>query len=119
MYAKSIHVIFVNEYTYAKSGVDINKEAKAVHSIIKSLSYQRKGLEKKIILEEGYSGLIDLGDRALAITTDGVGTKILVANLMNKWDTIGIDCVAMNVNDLITVGAEPIAMVADRVDRHP
>jgi phosphoribosylformylglycinamidine cyclo-ligase len=50
-------------------------------------------------------------DLALAISTDGVGTKILVAQEMQRYDTIGIDCVAMNANDVICVGAEPISMV--------
>ncbi len=47
----------------------------------------------------------------MAISTDGVGTKVLVAQMMDRYDTVGIDCVAMNVNDLICVGAEPISMV--------
>ncbi|HDM35817.1 MAG TPA: phosphoribosylformylglycinamidine cyclo-ligase, partial [Candidatus Syntrophoarchaeum butanivorans] len=47
----------------------------------------------------------------LAFTTDGVGSKIIVAREVGKWDTIGIDCIAMNVNDLLAVGAEPIAFV--------
>jgi phosphoribosylformylglycinamidine cyclo-ligase len=47
----------------------------------------------------------------LALTTDGVGTKVLVAEMLGKYDTIGIDCVAMNVNDLICVGAEPVSML--------
>ncbi len=104
-------MVILKEYTYAKSGVDIKKEAKVVNNIVKSLSYRRDGFGKKINLEEGYSGLIDIGDKALAMATDGVGTKIIVANMMKKWDTVGIDCIAMNVNDLIAVGAEPIAMV--------
>ena len=45
------------------------------------------------------------------MSTDGVGSKILIANLMNKYDTVGIDCIAMVVNDILCVGAEPIAMV--------
>ena len=58
-----------------------------------------------------YAGLIDLTpEYALALHTDGVGTKILVAEACRKYDTIGIDCVAMNVNDIICVGAEPIAL---------
>ena len=47
----------------------------------------------------------------LALTTDGVGTKVLLAEMLEKYDTIGIDCVAMNVNDLICVGAEPVSML--------
>ena len=43
--------------------------------------------------------------------TDGVGTKVIIANMMKKFDTIGIDCVAMNVNDIICIGATPISFV--------
>jgi phosphoribosylformylglycinamidine cyclo-ligase len=58
-----------------------------------------------------YANVLDLGNNlGLAISTDGVGTKIMVAEALGKYDTIGIDCVAMNVNDIICVGAEPIAM---------
>src|SRR6185295_11815549 len=48
---------------------------------------------------------------ALAISTDGVGTKILIAEQLERYDTVGIDCVAMNANDIICVGAEPVSMV--------
>jgi phosphoribosylformylglycinamidine cyclo-ligase len=51
------------------------------------------------------------GHSAIAICTDGVGTKLIVAEQAGRFDTVGIDCVAMNVNDLVCVGAEPIAMV--------
>ena len=47
----------------------------------------------------------------IAICTDGVGTKLIVAEQAGRFDTVGIDCVAMNVNDLVCVGAEPIALV--------
>lgn len=58
-----------------------------------------------------YANVLDLGNNlGLAISTDGVGTKILVAEMLGKYDTIGIDCVAMNVNDIVCIGAEPIAM---------
>src|SRR5262245_66314275 len=50
-------------------------------------------------------------ETGLAISTDGAGTKVLVAQMVGRYDTIGIDCIAMNVNDLLCVGAEPIAMV--------
>jgi phosphoribosylformylglycinamidine cyclo-ligase len=58
-----------------------------------------------------YAGLIKLGSQLLALHSDGVGTKVIVAQLMNKFDTIGIDCVAMNVNDVICVGAQPVGFI--------
>src|SRR5947209_11307857 len=50
-------------------------------------------------------------DLGLAISTDGVGTKLLIAQALDNYDTVGIDCIAMNVNDVLCVGAEPISMV--------
>jgi phosphoribosylformylglycinamidine cyclo-ligase len=58
-----------------------------------------------------YAGLIKLGSELLALHSDGVGTKVIVAQLMNKFDTIGIDCAAMNVNDVICVGAQPVGFI--------
>ena len=52
-----------------------------------------------------YAGLIEFQSMVFALHTDGVGTKIIVGQLMKKFDTLGIDCVAMNVNDVICVGA--------------
>lgn len=72
----------------------------------------RKGRLGQVLGIRGhYAGLIDISkDYALALHADGVGTKVLVAEACGKYDTIGIDCVAMNVNDIICVGAEPLAM---------
>ena len=58
-----------------------------------------------------YAALVRLGDKAIAMSTDGVGSKILIAEMMDKYDTVGIDCIAMVVNDIICIGAEPIALV--------
>ena len=59
-----------------------------------------------------YASVLDIpGPNALAISTDGIGTKAIVAEMMDRFDTIGIDCVAMNANDVLCVGAEPIAML--------
>jgi len=100
---------------YAKSGVDIVKEERIVKTITKwtSKTFQfRKGKIGEVINQSGsFANLIDIGDKAIAFCTDGVGSKVLVAQELKKYDTIGIDCVAMNVNDLICVGAEPISMV--------
>ncbi len=64
-------------------------------------------------LDLGYfANVIELSaDLGLAISTDGVGTKLLVAEMAKKYDTVGVDCIAMNVNDVLCVGARPIAMV--------
>ncbi|WP_290597726.1 MULTISPECIES: phosphoribosylformylglycinamidine cyclo-ligase [unclassified Archaeoglobus] len=95
---------------YAKAGVDIREEERAIKSLARVIKHVRKGFGKPILTSH-YAGVIDCGDFGIAITTDGVGSKILVAEAINKFDTIGIDCVAMNVNDLVAVGAEPLAMV--------
>src|SRR5712692_11539945 len=64
-------------------------------------------------LDVGYfASVVDLGNNVgLALCTDGVGSKVLVAEMLQRYDTIGIDCVAMNVNDAICVGAEPISFL--------
>ncbi len=100
------------EMTYAKAGVDIDKESLAISRITNILSsFKREGFGRPLHGFGHFSGLIDLGEFALALTCDGVGSKILVAKIANKYDTIGIDLVAMNVNDLIAIGAEPLAML--------
>ncbi len=59
-----------------------------------------------------YAGVVDLGKgMALALHTDGVGTKLQVAQEMNRFDTVGIDCIAMTVNDLVCIGAEPVSLL--------
>src|SRR5262245_57698150 len=70
----------------------------------------RRGHE---VLDVGFfASVIDLGNNlGLALCTDGVGSKVLVAEILQRYDTIGIDCVAMNVNDAIWVGAEPVSVV--------
>ena len=95
--------------TYADSGVDILKEEKAIKGILSSIKTQRKGFGQP--LGGHYAGLIDFGKYALVLCTDGVGSKVKIASDLKKWDTVGIDCIAMNVNDAICVGAEPLAFV--------
>jgi len=72
----------------------------------------RPGVGRPVLGIGYYANVLDLGGNlGLAISTDGVGTKILVAELVGKYDTLGIDCIAMNANDVLCVGAEPLAMV--------
>ena len=97
--------------TYAKAGVDIEKENRAIAALAKQLTYKRKGRGAPLTDVGHYAGLIDFGEYALALTTDGVGSKVLIANEMKRWNTVGIDCIAMNVNDLLAMGIEPLAFV--------
>lgn len=97
--------------TYASSGVDIHAENRSIDAMKAVLTTRRKGFGAPMTEIGHYAGLLDMGSFALAMTTDGVGSKVLIANAIKKWDTIGIDCIAMNVNDLYAIGAEPIAFV--------
>lgn len=97
--------------TYADSGVDIHAENRSIDAMKAVLTGRRKGFGAPMTEIGHYAGLLDMGSFALAMTTDGVGSKVLIANAIKKWDTVGIDCIAMNVNDLYAIGAEPIAFV--------
>ena len=81
-----------------------------VNTLIRQFKFKREDF-RTIGPMGGFTSLIDLGNIAIAMNTDGVGTKVLIAEEVSKWESIGMDCIAMNVNDTITVGAEPIAMV--------
>ena len=89
--------------TYSESGVDIDLEALTVSKLASKL---QPTLEyRNIITDSGhFAALVELGDKAIAMSTDGVGSKILVAKMMEKYDTVGIDMIAMVVK-------EPIALV--------
>jgi phosphoribosylformylglycinamidine cyclo-ligase len=99
---------------YASSGVDIDLEGKSVASLVSALgnSVRASGTPgAPVDLPGGFGGLIEFGDNLLALATDGVGSKLQIASQLNAWHGVGIDCMAMNVNDLLCVGAEPIAFV--------
>ncbi|MCJ2520813.1 MAG: phosphoribosylformylglycinamidine cyclo-ligase [Candidatus Thermoplasmatota archaeon] len=97
--------------SYREAGVDILKEERSIASLVSQIHYKRQGLGSPIDLPGFFTALIDFGEWALTMNTDGVGTKLLVAQVLGKWDTVGIDCVGMNVNDTLCVGAQPLAMV--------
>src|SRR5213078_1311157 len=85
--------------TYAEAGVSQEEKAAHIAALVSALRYRRKGFGKPLTKIGHFTGLVDFGSYALSLCTDSVGTKVLVAKEMRKWDTIGIDCVAMNVND--------------------
>ncbi len=101
--------------TYGEAGVKTNQEAglDALLKWVAPTGSLRAGRIGRSVLPIGYfANVVDIGHgTGLALTTDGVGTKVIVAEMMGRYDTIGIDCVAMNVNDVICVGAEPISML--------
>jgi phosphoribosylformylglycinamidine cyclo-ligase len=105
------------EWTYAKAGVDTESGQKSVSEIWKLISQTFKFRKGKtgtpVDLKGHYAGLVDIGagERLLALHADNVGTKVIVAQLLERYNTVGIDLVAMNVNDIICVGAEPIALI--------
>jgi phosphoribosylaminoimidazole synthetase len=96
--------------TYKKSGVNINAADKFVN-FISSVSSKKKG-KKKFSNIGGFGSISDIPNHIkqpkIVACTDGVGTKVEIANTLNKYDTIGIDLVAMSVNDLIVQGAKPL-----------
>jgi phosphoribosylformylglycinamidine cyclo-ligase len=96
--------------TYKNSGVDIEEKEEAIKQLLSSFITKRKGAMGRP-MGGHYAGLIEFGDYALVLCTDGVGTKVRIAEALKKYDTIGIDCIAMNVNDALCVGAEPLAFV--------
>ena len=99
-----------NLFTYKKSGVNINAADRFV-SFISGISSKKRGNKKNANIG-GFGSVTDLPkdikNPKIVACTDGVGTKIEIANLLNKYDTIGIDLVAMSVNDLIVQGAKPL-----------
>ncbi len=98
------------KFTYKKSGVNINAADKFIN-FISSISPKKKG-RKKFSNIGGFGSISDIPKHIkqpkIVACTDGVGTKIEIANTLNKYNTIGIDLVAMSVNDLIVQGAKPI-----------
>lgn len=101
--------------TYAGAGVDVKKEAadiKALAEIVKQTFKFRDGRLGEVRKDIGFfAGLIEFGDKYLVFSADGVGSKVIVAQMADKYDAVGIDMIAMNVNDVICTGAEPFALV--------
>jgi phosphoribosylformylglycinamidine cyclo-ligase len=99
---------------YKMAGVDSDATQSGLHQIVERIrgTWPPPGGIGEVKLDIGYfANVIDIGGIGLAISTDGVGSKSIIAQMMRRYDTIGIDCVAMNVNDVLCVGARPISLV--------
>ncbi len=101
---------------YRETGVLDNTEL-GLHALLRwvnrTADFRGPGQTGRRVVEVGFfASVVDIGHGlGLALCTDGVGTKVLVAQMLERYDTIGIDCVAMNVNDAICVGAEPMSFL--------
>src|SRR5437588_9610858 len=98
---------------YKETGVDTAEADAGLERIIARVkgTWPASG-PGRVVLPIGYfANVIELDGIGLALCTDGVGSKTIIADMMGKYDTIGIDCVAMNVNDMICVGATPLSLV--------
>ncbi|MBI5311293.1 MAG: phosphoribosylformylglycinamidine cyclo-ligase [Actinobacteria bacterium] len=98
---------------YAEAGVSTTGADTAVGALVSVLGRIDLGRPSLAQLRSGhYANVLKVGENlGIAVSTDGVGSKVIVAEQLGKFDTVGIDCMAMNVNDLICVGATPIALV--------
>lgn len=108
----------MSEDAYGRAGVSQDRADLAVEKLVGALG---KARHRTLLPSGHYANVVAVtDDLGIAVTTDGVGTKLLIAESLGRWDTVGIDCIAMNVNDVICVGARPIAMVdylaVDRAD---
>ena len=98
---------------YARAGVDVAAADDAVGALVDVLRTIDTGRPSKVVPLPGhYAAVLEVAPGlGLAMGTDGVGSKLIVAEQAGRYDTVGIDCVAMNVNDVICVGAEPFAVL--------
>ena len=99
--------------SYKDAGVNrriVEKYHKAIGTLIVSTNSNTTGVTVLPIIGH-YAGLIEINNGIFALHSDGVGTKVIIAQLLKRFDTIGIDCIAMNVNDIICVGARPNRLI--------
>jgi phosphoribosylformylglycinamidine cyclo-ligase len=111
----------MSDDAYARAGVSQGDADAAVASLVSALAAAAPAESRQVLASGHYANVVRLDEETgIALSTDGVGTKLVVAEQLGRWDTVGIDCVAMNVNDVVCVGAEPLAMVdylaVDRAD---
>jgi len=103
----------MSQEAYTRAGVSQRHADSAVAALVSHLSRIETGKASRVVPLPGhYASVLRIDERTgVAFGTDGVGTKMVVAEQLGRYETIGVDCIAMNVNDLVCVGAEPIALV--------
>lgn len=103
----------MSESAYARAGVDTDRAERAVAALVGVLRSIDPGRPSRSAVGSGhYASVIALDDvTGVALSTDGVGTKVIIAQELERFDTVGIDCIAMNVNDVLCVGATPLAVL--------
>jgi phosphoribosylformylglycinamidine cyclo-ligase len=99
-------------WTYAASGVDVSVRSRALAALLASVRYRPPPTHgRPVDLPGHYAGLVRVGRETIAVTTDTVGTKVLLAERLGRWEEVGEDLVGANVNDLAAVGARPVGLV--------
>ena len=103
----------MSDDAYARAGVDISAADRGVRAIVDVLRAIDTGRPSRSVLSSGhYASVLEIAPGlGIALSTDGVGSKLILAEQTGMLDGVGVDCVAMNVNDVVCVGAEPIAML--------
>jgi phosphoribosylformylglycinamidine cyclo-ligase len=98
---------------YARAGVDVGAADRAIGALVGVLRTIDSGRPSRVVPLPGhYAAVLEVAPNlGIAVGTDGVGSKLIVAEQTGRYDTVGIDCIAMNVNDVVCVGAEPIAVL--------
>jgi phosphoribosylformylglycinamidine cyclo-ligase len=98
---------------YAAAGVDTDAADRGVGALVQELSALTSGGRSRTVPLPGhYASVVEVAPNlGIALATDSVGSKVIIAEQTERFDTIGIDCVAMNVNDLVCVGAQPLALL--------
>jgi phosphoribosylformylglycinamidine cyclo-ligase len=98
---------------YARAGVDVGAADAAIGALVGVLRTIDTGRPSRVVPLPGhYAAVLEVAPGlGIAVGTDGVGSKLIVAERTGRYDTVGIDCIAMNVNDVVCVGAEPLAVL--------
>jgi phosphoribosylformylglycinamidine cyclo-ligase len=99
-------------WTYARSGVDLGRRDEALRRLLQEVRFRPRPDHGRPVAAPGhFAGLVRIGRETIAITTDTVGTKVILAEQLGRWEEVGEDLVAVNVNDLAAVGARPSGLV--------